>query len=76
MGWQPELDELREREELRARLGGADKIKRQHDAGKLTSANASTAWSIAAASMRSARSPAAPSTMPRASWTSWCRRIA
>src|SRR3954469_1126834 len=35
-GWQPELDELREREEFAARLGGADKIKRQHDAGKLT----------------------------------------
>src|ERR1700719_3761911 len=49
MGWQPELDELRERErqarglggghkgkrQARA-LGGADKVKRQHDAGKLT----------------------------------------
>ncbi|HEX3863361.1 MAG TPA: carboxyl transferase domain-containing protein [Stellaceae bacterium] len=36
MGWQPELDELREREGFSARLGGADKVKRQHDAGKLT----------------------------------------
>src|SRR5437764_7304514 len=36
MGWQPELDELRERERLAHELGGADKIKRQHDAGKLT----------------------------------------
>src|SRR5437667_10610546 len=36
MGWQPELDELRERERLARELGGADKIKRQHDAGKLT----------------------------------------
>jgi acetyl-CoA carboxylase carboxyltransferase component len=36
MGWQPELDELRERERLAAELGGADKVKRQHDAGKLT----------------------------------------
>src|SRR6266550_1980628 len=36
MGWQPELDELRERERMARELGGADKIKRQHDAGKLT----------------------------------------
>ena len=36
MGWQPELDELRERERLARELGGADKVKRQHDAGKLT----------------------------------------
>src|ERR1700732_632946 len=40
MGWQPELDELRERERqaggaARA-LAGADKLRRQHDAGKLT----------------------------------------
>jgi acetyl-CoA carboxylase carboxyltransferase component len=34
--WQPELDELREREQLARELGGADKVKRQHDAGKLT----------------------------------------
>jgi acetyl-CoA carboxylase carboxyltransferase component len=36
MTWQPELDELRERERLAKELGGADKVKRQHDAGKLT----------------------------------------
>ena len=36
MSWQPELDELREREKLAKELGGADKVKRQHDAGKLT----------------------------------------
>src|ERR1700675_2227175 len=36
MGWQPELDELRERERRARELGGADKVKRQHDAGKLT----------------------------------------
>src|SRR4029077_4961125 len=36
MSWQPELDELRERERLARELGGADKVKRQHDAGKLT----------------------------------------
>src|ERR1700716_2232828 len=36
MGWQPELEELRERERLGRELGGADKINGQHDAGKLT----------------------------------------
>src|SRR5882762_4210380 len=36
MSWQPELDELRERERQARELGGADKVKRQHDAGKLT----------------------------------------
>jgi acetyl-CoA carboxylase carboxyltransferase component len=34
--WQPEIDELRKREELGRRMGGADKIKRHHDGGKLT----------------------------------------
>ena len=36
MTWQPELDELRERQELAERMGGPEKIRRQHDAGRLT----------------------------------------
>ncbi|MBV9863258.1 MAG: methylmalonyl-CoA carboxyltransferase [Alphaproteobacteria bacterium] len=36
MSWQPELDELRERERLARRLGGEDKIARQHAGGRLT----------------------------------------
>src|SRR5437879_13655858 len=36
MSWQPELDELRERERMARQLGGADKIKRQHQGGRLT----------------------------------------
>src|SRR5215470_2776446 len=36
MSWQSEIDELRRREELARRMGGPDKIKRQHDGGKLT----------------------------------------
>ena len=36
MTWQPELDELRTREAMARRMGGADKIKRQHDARRLT----------------------------------------
>jgi acetyl-CoA carboxylase carboxyltransferase component len=36
MSWQPELEELRLREEMARRMGGADKVKRQHDGGRLT----------------------------------------
>ena len=34
--WEPELDELRRREALALRMGGAEKVERQHDGGKLT----------------------------------------
>jgi acetyl-CoA carboxylase carboxyltransferase component len=36
MTWQDELDEMRRREALSMKLGGPDKIKRQHDGGRLT----------------------------------------
>ena len=36
MTWQPELDELRRREAMAHRMGGAGKVKRQHDGGRLT----------------------------------------
>jgi acetyl-CoA carboxylase carboxyltransferase component len=36
MSWKPEIDELRERERLARLMGGADKVKRQRDGGKLT----------------------------------------
>jgi len=36
MSWQKEIDELRSREALARRMGGPDKIKRQHDAGRYT----------------------------------------
>ncbi|MEO6653693.1 MAG: carboxyl transferase domain-containing protein [Ilumatobacteraceae bacterium] len=36
MTWQPELDELRRREELADQLGGLDKVERQHHFGKQT----------------------------------------
>ncbi len=35
MTWQPELDELRRREALARALGGAEKVARQHEAGRL-----------------------------------------
>lgn len=35
MNWQPELDELRRRESLAQALGGAEKVARQHQAGRL-----------------------------------------
>jgi acetyl-CoA carboxylase carboxyltransferase component len=36
MSWQPELDELRQREAFAEQLGGAERVKRQHDGGRLT----------------------------------------
>ncbi|KIZ33022.1 MULTISPECIES: acyl-CoA carboxylase subunit beta [Rhodopseudomonas] len=36
MTWKPELDELARRESFARRMGGADKVKRQHDQGRLT----------------------------------------
>jgi acetyl-CoA carboxylase carboxyltransferase component len=36
MSWQAELDELRLREHLARQMGGPDKVKRQHDGGRLT----------------------------------------
>src|ERR1044072_6345473 len=36
MGWDAEIEELRRREAMARRMGGADKVKRQHDSGKLT----------------------------------------
>ena len=35
-GWEPEIAELRHREELARQMGGPDKVARHHDAGKLT----------------------------------------
>ena len=36
MSWKPEVEELRRREELARRMGGAERVQRQHDAGRLT----------------------------------------
>jgi acetyl-CoA carboxylase carboxyltransferase component len=36
MSWQEELDELERRKKLVAQMGGADKVKRQHQGGRLT----------------------------------------
>ena len=36
MGWQAAIEELRERERQAQQMGGPDKVKRQHDNGKLT----------------------------------------
>jgi acetyl-CoA carboxylase carboxyltransferase component len=36
MTWTPELDELATRTAMAHQMGGADKVKRQHDAGRLT----------------------------------------
>jgi acetyl-CoA carboxylase carboxyltransferase component len=36
MSWQRELDELRARERMAREMGGAEKVRRQHDGGRLT----------------------------------------
>ena len=36
MIWQPEVDELQRRRELAQKLGGAERVARQHERGKLT----------------------------------------
>jgi acetyl-CoA carboxylase carboxyltransferase component len=36
VGWEPEIDELRRREELARELGGAERVERQHASGRLT----------------------------------------
>jgi acetyl-CoA carboxylase carboxyltransferase component len=36
MTWQPELDEVQRRRDLAEQMGGPDKIRRQHEAGRLT----------------------------------------
>ncbi len=36
MAWKPELDELARRTAMAQQMGGADKVKRQHDGGRLT----------------------------------------
>ena len=36
MSWEPELHELRRREELARRMGGPERVARQHDSGRLT----------------------------------------
>jgi acetyl-CoA carboxylase carboxyltransferase component len=36
MTWTPELDELARRSAMALQMGGTDKVKRQHDAGRLT----------------------------------------
>jgi acetyl-CoA carboxylase carboxyltransferase component len=36
VSWKPEIDELRRREELASHMGGAERIARQHEAGRLT----------------------------------------
>ena len=36
MTWEPELEELRRREELARRMGGEERVARQHQTGRLT----------------------------------------
>ena len=65
MTWEPELEELRQRQALAREMGGPDKIARQRAAGRLTVRERIGALLDAAAFTRSARSrAAAPTTKP------------
>ena len=64
MSWQPEVDEIARRRELAERMGGPEKVARQHAPGARPSGSGSRPWPTPAASTKSARSPA-----PRPMWT-------
>ena len=36
MSWQKEIDELRRREALAHKMGGEERVQRQHDNGRMT----------------------------------------
>jgi acetyl-CoA carboxylase carboxyltransferase component len=36
MSWKPEVDELKERQRLAQQMGGTERVRRQHEGGKLT----------------------------------------
>ncbi|MEN3353315.1 MAG: hypothetical protein V7640_1473, partial [Betaproteobacteria bacterium] len=36
MSWKPEVDELKERQRLAQQMGGPERVRRQHEGGKLT----------------------------------------
>ena len=48
MSWEPELEELRRREELARRMGGEERVERQHASGRLTVRERSTGSSTRA----------------------------
>ena len=66
MNWKPELDELMRREAFAREMGGADKVKRQHDGGRLTVRERIALLLDPGTSTRSAPSLARRSTIPPA----------
>ena len=67
MTWEPELEELRRREELARRMGGEERVARQHASGRLTVRERIERLLDPAASTRPAPLPAAAATTPTAS---------
>ena len=66
--WEPELEELRRREELARRMGGEERVARQHASGRLTvRERIERLFDIPAPSTRPARSPARRPTTATAS---------
>lgn len=62
MNWKPELDDLARREAFAREMGGVDKVKRQHDQGRLTVRERIDKLVDQKASTRSVRSPASANT--------------
>ena len=63
MNWKPELDDLARREAFAREMGGVDKVKRQHDQGRLTvRERIDKSDRPRTASTRSARFPASANT--------------
>ena len=74
MSWEPELEELRRREELARRMGGDERVERQRASGRLTVRERDrAAVRRRAPSTRPVRSPAGAPTRT-ASWQASCRR--
>ena len=70
MPWEAQLEELERRTRMAHAMGGADKVKRQHDGGRLTVRERIDRLVDPAPSTRSARSPGKASTMPTATSSS------
>ena len=67
MNWKPELDELARREAFARQMGGADKVKRQREQGRLTVRERIDGLLDREASTKSARYPARPNMTRRVS---------
>lgn len=74
MSWTHELEELERRKEYSLRMGGPEKIKRQHDAGKLDIRQRIGRLVDGESFLEVGGWRAAANTTSRAGSRTWCRR--